>query len=305
MMRGSAMASDAVVGIVRGRWSQAVPAALLGACADVGVDAVELVADELRVVLDDAGPPRVPGAEGVTHLAPAVVHRQPWAQLAMAALERRGVVALNPAAAAAVADDKAATGVVLAAAGVAQVPTIVTSDELGQVAGAAELIGYPVVAKRTHGAQGRWVRLVRSHAELSAALADLAADGPSALVLQPFVTSAADGSGSHGARTIRAIVTGGRVVAATERAAHPDDFRTNVYLGGRQHAVGLTRVQSAMAAASAAALGLGHAGVDLIETGDGPAILEVNACPDFTSMRAHSGTDIAAEVVEQLLRSGK
>ena len=42
-MRGSAMASDAVVGIVRGRWSQAVPAALLGACADVGVDAIELI----------------------------------------------------------------------------------------------------------------------------------------------------------------------------------------------------------------------------------------------------------------------
>ncbi|MFI0432583.1 MAG: RimK family alpha-L-glutamate ligase [Candidatus Nanopelagicales bacterium] len=286
-----------LVGVVRGRWSQAVPRALLEACSAAGVEARELAADGLRVVVESAGATRVPGAEGVTHLAPAVVHRQPCAQIVLAALERGGARALNPAAAAAIADDKAATAVALAGAGVAQVRTVVTSQDPHAVAQDAARIGYPLVVKRTHGAQGRWVRRVSDPDQLPQALDELAEDGVSALVLQPFVAVS-------GGRTIRVIVTGGRMLAATERMADPADFRTNVHLGGQQRAIDVSAAQRALAVGAAAALGLGHAGVDLIETEDGSAVLEVNACPDFTSMRAHTSTDIAAAVIAELVHLG-
>jgi RimK family alpha-L-glutamate ligase len=261
------------------------------------VDARELPADGLRVIVESAAAARVPGAEGITHLAPAVVHRQPCAQIALAALERSGARVLNPAAAAAIADDKAATAVALAGAGVAQVRTLVTSQDPHTVAQDAARIGYPLVVKRTHGAQGRWVRRVSGPEQLPLALDELAEDGVSALVLQPFVAES-------GGRTIRVIVTGGRVRAATERTANPADFRTNVHLGGQQRAITLTDAQRALAVGAAAALGLGHAGVDLIDNQGGCAVLEVNACPDFTSMRAHTSTDIAAAVIAELVHLG-
>ena len=241
-------------------------------------DAVELVADELRVVLDDAGPPRVPGPRASPTWRPRWCTGSPGRSSPWLPPERRGwwfsTLPLPPRRRRQGGDRRRA----LAAAGVAQVPTIVTSDELGQVAGAAELIGYPVVAKRTHGAQGVGFDWSGHAAELSAALADLAADGPSALVLQRPRHVRRDGSGSHGARDHPRHRHGGRVVAATERAAHPDDFRTNVHLGGRQHAVG-SHVQSAMAAASAAALGSGTRGWTSSRRATGQAILEVNASP--------------------------
>ncbi len=289
------MTGEPVVGVFRGRWSRALPTALLDACARVGVAALELPGDDVHVVVDRSGVARVPGAERVTHLAPAVMHLQPWLQVAAAAIEHGGAVALNPVVAAAMADDKAATAVALAAAGVAQVPTVVASDDPAVVAAAAAGIGYPIVVKRTHGAQGRWVRKVEEPGRLPAALLELAEDGPSALVLQPFITGAAG-------RTTRAIVTGAAVLAATERSAEIGDFRSNVHLGGQQRAVALDPEQRGLAVAAAGALGLGHAGVDLIHTPGGPAVLEVNACPDFTSMRPHTPADLAAAVIDELLR---
>ena len=52
---------------------------------------------------------------------------------------------------------------------------------------------------------------------------------------------------------------------------------------------------------AAAALGLGHAGVDLLRTAAGPRVLEVNACPDFTSMQPHYQADLAEAVLRASL----
>src|SRR5215469_8408186 len=82
----------------------------------------------------------------------------------------------------------AAVAARLAWAGVAQVRTEICAQEPGRVSAVAEQIGYPVVVKRAHGAQGRWVRRAGDRAALAAALAELAVEGPGALVVQPEVT---------------------------------------------------------------------------------------------------------------------
>jgi glutathione synthase/RimK-type ligase-like ATP-grasp enzyme len=51
------------------------------------------------------------------------------------------------------------------------------------------------------------------------------------------------------------------------------------------------------------AIGLGHAGVDLIQTKDGSRVLEVNACPDFTSMKNISPVNIAEKVISATLKT--
>jgi ribosomal protein S6--L-glutamate ligase len=66
--------------------------------------------------------------------------------------------------------------------------------------------------------------------------------------------------------------------------------------------VRLTGEEHDLVRRAAAALGLGHAGVDLLRTGDGPRVLEVNACPDFTSMQPYYRAGLADAVLRASLR---
>ena len=199
--------------------------------------------------------------------------------------------AQNPVDGVLLADDKAATAQRLAQAGVAQVRTEICAQDPGRAAAAADLIGYPVVVKRTHGAQGRWVRRAAGPARLAAALAELAVEGPGALVVQPEVTESAG-------RSVRAVITGGRLLAVTERAAaarrvaQQHRRRRGAAPGGADRCG-----DRAWCWPRRARLGLGHAGVDLLRTRQGPRVLEVNSCPDFTSMQPNYTEDLAEAVL--------
>ena len=154
-------------------------------------------------------------------------------------------------------------------------------------------LGSPTVYKRTHGGQGRWVRLARDISEIEAIYNEFLSEGPGKIVVQRFVEEAKN-------QTLRVIVTGGRILAATIRTATMD-FRSNVSAGGTQKRVQLLDAEPAIAIAAADLIGLGHAGVDLIRTNSGTKVLEVNACPDFTSMKEFSDIYIAQEVIKTLL----
>jgi ribosomal protein S6--L-glutamate ligase len=188
------------------------------------------------------------------------------------------------------ADDKAAAAYRLARAGVPQVRTEICPFDAGQVIAVAAEIGYPVVVKRALGAQGRWVRRAESREALATALAELAAEGPGALIVQPEVVECAGTS-------IRAVVTGGRLLAVTERRATAPEWRSNIAGGAAQRRAELTGGEAGLVRGATAALGLGHAGVDILRTRHGPRVLEVNACPDFTSMQPHYEADLGEAVL--------
>lgn len=226
-------------------------------------------------------------------LAPYLLFGFPAAVPALRALARAGR-AQNPVDGVLVADDKAATAQRLAEAGVAQVRTEICAQDPDRAAAAADLIGYPVVVKRTHGAQGRWVRRAAGPAALAAALAELAVEGPGALIVQPEVTDCAG-------RSVRAVLTGGRLLAVTERTATAQEWRSNIAGGAAQRRVELTGEETGLVLAATRALGLGHAGVDLLRTRHGPRVLEVNSCPDFTSMQPHYAEDLAEAVLRASL----
>ena len=196
----------------------------------------------------------------------------------------------NPVDSVLLADDKAATAGRLAQAGVAQVATEICPADLSQVRAAADRLGYPVVLKRTHGARGMWVRRAGGPDALAAAFGELMADGPGALVIQPEVTECAG-------RSVRAVITGGGLLAATERTAGAGEWRSNIAGGAAQSPAGLTAQELALADSAVTALGLRHAGVDILRTARGPRVLEVNSCPDFTSMQPCFGFDLAAAVL--------
>ena len=53
---------------------------------------------------------------------------------------------------------------------------------------------------------------------------------------------------------------------------------------------------------AARSVGLGHCGVDMVETSGGPTIIEVNPTPGFLRLEEATGVDVASALVEQVAR---
>jgi RimK family alpha-L-glutamate ligase len=284
------------VAVARNPYAPNVPGSLTAAASRLGIPVRMVDLPSLRTgiaprgaltVTDEAGP------VAATSLAPFLLFGFPAAVTALRVLARTAR-AQNPVDNVLLADDKAAAAVRLAQAGVAQVRTEICPFDPAQVAAVPAEIGYPVVVKRAHGAQGRWVRRASDPAALATALAELAAEGPGALIVQPEVVECAGVS-------VRAVLTGGELIAVTERRAAPPEWRSNIAGGATQRHTELTGEERDLVHGAAAALGLGHAGVDLLRTAAGPRVLEVNACPDFTSMQPHYQADLAETVLRASL----
>ena len=162
----------------------------------------------------------------------------------------------------------------------------------------AAIGGPPAVIKVVEGTQGVGVILADTVDAVRAILETLHQAGQDVL-LQRFVAE------SHG-RDVRAFVVGGRVVAAMRRYARRGEFRANVHRGARAEGIAPARLDRALAATAVRAadrLGLEVAGVDLVESDDGPMVLEVNASPGLEGIEAATGVDVAGEVIAHVERA--
>jgi ribosomal protein S6--L-glutamate ligase len=281
-----------IVGVVRNAYATNVPDRLLVAARKLGIQTRVIDMASLTTSIRSDGAVSVADGQGaleVDSVAPYLLFGYPAAVPALRALSWRARMQ-NPVDSVVLADDKAATAGRLAQAGVAQVPTEICPLSLPQATAIASRIGYPVVLKRTHGAQGRWVRRASDHGSLETALRELEAEGPGALIVQPEIVEC-DG------RSVRAVITGGRLLAATERTAAADEWRSNIAGGASQSPTELTQEERGLVDSTARALDLGHAGIDILRTAAGPAVLEVNGCPDFTSMEPYFDRDLAEAVL--------
>ena len=105
---------------------------------------------------------------------------------------------------------------------------------------------------------------------------------------------------SHG-KDIRALVVGGKVVAAMRRRAHGSEFRSNIHLGGSVEPVEMSPRFEEIAVTAAGKLGLDLAGVDMLESSNGPLVLEVNSSPGIEGIESVVGEDLVANEVAKLL----
>jgi ribosomal protein S6--L-glutamate ligase len=118
------------------------------------------------------------------------------------------------------------------------------------------------------------------------------------VLIQQFLS---EGAG----RDYRAFVVGNRVVGAMMRTAPKGEFRSNVHRGGATTLVKLSRPYRQAAIKAARTLGLGIAGVDLMECSQGPMIIEVNSSPGFEGIEAATKLNIAQEIVRHMVREGR
>ena len=152
--------------------------------------------------------------------------------------------------------------------------------------------GAPVVIKLLEGTQGIGVILAPDTKVAEAIIETLQSTRQNVLI-QRFVAE------SRG-RDIRALVVGDRVVAAMRRVAQGEEFRSNVHRGGRVEAVELDADYEEAAVRSAQIMGLRVAGVDMLESDDGPSVMEVNSSPGLEGIETATKLDVAGAIIDYI-----
>jgi len=152
--------------------------------------------------------------------------------------------------------------------------------------------GAPVVIKLLEGTQGIGVILAPDKQVAEAVIETLQSTRQNVLI-QRFVAE------SRG-RDIRALVVGDRVVAAMRRVAQGDEFRSNVHRGGSTELVDIDEDYERVAVQAAQIMGLRFAGVDMLESDDGPLVMEVNSSPGLEGIETTTGLDVAGAVIDYI-----
>lgn len=150
--------------------------------------------------------------------------------------------------------------------------------------------GYPFVVKPDSGFGGIGVELIHNEQELKDYFATLSYG--QAYVAQEYIAA------SKG-RDIRVVVLHGRYYYSMERhASNPDEFRSNVHVGGTTQEKILTAEEKAFCEKVASLFDLPIIGLDLM-IGDGEYVLaEVNA---FPGMPGGKMIDAYASVIEHFM----
>jgi ribosomal protein S6--L-glutamate ligase len=155
--------------------------------------------------------------------------------------------------------------------------------------------GAPLILKLLEGTQGLGVVLAETKNAASSVIE--AFNGLKARVIaQQFIK---ESKGSD----IRAFVVDGVVVGAMKRQGKEGEFRSNLHRGGSATIIELTDEEENTALKAAKAMGLGIAGVDMLQSSHGPLVLEVNSSPGLEGIEAATNKDIAKEIIRYIERN--
>jgi ribosomal protein S6--L-glutamate ligase len=206
--------------------------------------------------------------------------------------ELMGVYCLNESQAIARSRDKLRSLQILSRHDVGVPPTLFTR-QADHIPGCIDKVdGPPVVVKLLQGTQGIGVVLAETTRAASSVIEAFHGLDQNILI-QKFIKEAKGAD-------IRALVVGRKVVAAMKRQAVAGEFRSNLHRGGTSKSVRLKPEYRRTALTAARVLGLRVAGVDLIESSEGPMVMEVNSSPGLEGITKASGTDVADAIIEHL-----
>ncbi|MEZ8435769.1 30S ribosomal protein S6--L-glutamate ligase [Vibrio splendidus] len=145
--------------------------------------------------------------------------------------------------------------------------------------------GAPLVIKLLEGTQGIGVVLAETNKAAESVIEAFMGLKANILV-QEFIEEA------NGA-DIRCFVVGNKVIAAMKRQAGEGEFRSNLHRGGTAQLVKLTKEERATANNAAKIMGLNLCGVDILQSKNGPVVMEVNSSPGLEGIEKATGKDVA------------
>ena len=150
--------------------------------------------------------------------------------------------------------------------------------------------GTPLIIKHLQSTQGLGVFLANTKDEAKHLFAKFNKDKIHYLI-QEYI---AESKGTD----IRAFVIGGKVVAAMRRRAPEGEFRSNIHRGGVGEKIELSKSEHYLAVKTAEILGLGVAGVDILQSKRGPLVLEVNSSPGLEGIEKYTKVDIGDAIAQ-------
>jgi len=203
--------------------------------------------------------------------------------------EQMGVFAVNSSQAIHVSRDKLRSLQILSRHQIGITPSSFVRNQDDVMPAIERVGGAPVIIKLLEGTQGIGVILADT-ANIAAAIIETLHGTQQNVLIQKFV---AESKGTD----VRAFVVGDSVVAAMRRRAQGAEFRSNVHRGGKTEVVKLDAAFEQTAVRASQIMGLRVAGVDMLETKDGPQIMEVNSSPGLEGIEKASGVDIASAIV--------
>ena len=205
------------------------------------------------------------------------------------AFENAGVLSMTSSCGLLHSRDKFLAGQILSKGGI-NVPKTRTFASQSHIDSTIKAIGgYPFILKKLKGTQGAAVFLIndvdKAHKKLGKYIRKR-----KPFLIQEFIK---ESKGSD----LRCFVVGGRVVAAMRRTAASGDFRANIHAGGIGEIVELSKAENVMAVKAAKILNLNIAGVDILQSDNGPLLLEVNSSPGLQGIEDATQIDIAAHII--------
>lgn len=157
--------------------------------------------------------------------------------------------------------------------------------------------GAPVVIKLLEGTQGIGVVLAetkKAAESIIEAFMGLKAN----ILVQEYIKEA-------GGADIRCLVVGGKVIAAMKRQSAEGEFRSNLHRGGTATLVKLSPAERKTAVDAAKAMGLNMCGVDILQSNNGPVVMEVNSSPGLEGIEDATNKDVAKMVIQFIEKTAK
>ncbi|MHA1792751.1 MAG: ATP-grasp domain-containing protein [Promethearchaeota archaeon] len=209
--------------------------------------------------------------------------------------EENGVYLLNSRECLELATNKALTSYRLMKAGIASPKTILCENFKAAIK-AFQQLGGDVVLKPLFGSKGVGIMRLTNGGFASNVFYNLDRMDE-VFYIQEYK--------EHGNEDIRAMVLGNEVLCAMKRVANKNDkesWKTNVFTGARGEPIKLSSGLQEIAIKAAKAVKGEFVGVDIIETDDGPMIIEVNAVPGFNELQKTTNINIASRLVDYFLQ---
>jgi RimK family alpha-L-glutamate ligase len=174
------------------------------------------------------------------------------------------------------------------------VPQTVVTESLDEAMKGFDDLGTDVVIKPLFGSRGIGSTRV-SDRDVAERLFRAILFYHGVLYLQRFIP--------HGDSDVRAFVVGDRIVAAMRRMA--SNWKNNVSLGAKPVAFNCPEEMEKLAVGASEILGCKIAGVDILESDNGPVIIELNSQPGWRGLQTVASINIADEIVNFVISETK
>jgi ribosomal protein S6--L-glutamate ligase len=153
----------------------------------------------------------------------------------------------------------------------------------------------PIIIKILQGTHGQGVILAETYASAFSTIETLKT-AKVRFIIQQFIAE------SEGA-DLRVIVVDGAVVAAMKRQSKAGEFRSNLHRGGSSEVIELSYQEENLALRAAKALRLGVCGIDILQSKNGPLVLEANSTPGLEGIETTTGVDISEKIIRYIERN--